>query len=69
MPVPPKMMKHIHQGTELGLVIDIVLKTKNAKHNIGHFGIMTKNAITRISGYRDGVIAALSRFVHPDLFS
>ena len=61
-------MRQIHQGLELGIVIDIVFKTKNSRENIGHFGLMTKNTITRITGYRDAVIAALSRFVHPKLF-
>lgn len=68
MPTPAKLMDLIHQGIELGIANDMVFKTKNSKHAEGHFGLMTKNAITRTSGYRDGVIAALSRFVHPDLF-
>lgn len=69
MLVSDKIMKHIHAGKELGVANDIVFKTKNSKHGDGHFGLMTKNAITRTSGYRDGVIAALSRFVHQDIFT
>lgn len=69
MLVSEKIMQHIHAGKELGIANDIVFKTKNSKQGDGHFGLMTKNAITRTSGYRDGVISALSRFVQPDIFS
>jgi|GEM_PF-181868 len=68
MPTPQVLMELVHQGIELGIANDMVFKTVNSKHAEGHFGLMTKNAITRTSGYRDGVISALSRFVHPDLF-
>ena len=69
MPTPSKLMELIHKGIELGIANDIVFNKINSKHSQGHFGLMTKNAITRTSGYRDGVIAALSRFIHPDLFA
>ena len=65
---PPSMMKLIHDGLELGVVNDIIFKKTNTKHGDGHFGLMTKNAITRTSGYRDGVFMALARFIHPNLF-
>lgn len=65
---PPNMIKLILEGNELGIVNDIIFKTTNSKHGDGHFGLMTKNAITRSSGYRDGVIMALAPFIHPDLF-
>jgi len=68
MLVSEKIMQHIHGGKELGIANDIVFKTRDSKHGDGHFGLMTKNAITRTSGYRDGVISALSRFVQPDIF-
>ena len=66
---PKKFMKLVHQGVELGVANDIVFKTKNSKQSDGHFGLMTRNAITRTTGYRDGVIAALSRFVHANLYN
>ncbi len=65
---PPKMMELINQGMELGEVNDILFKKENSKHNQGHFGLMTNNAITRVEGYRDGIIAALAAFIHPSLF-
>ncbi len=69
MPTPAKLMKFVHKGIELGMVDDMIFKRKNSKHAEGHFGLMSKNAITRIRGYTDGVIAALTRFIHPDLFT
>jgi len=65
---PAKMMEHIHKGMELGHVNDLFFKQENTKHGAGYFGLMTNNAITRQSGYRDGVIMALSRFIQPQLF-
>lgn len=65
---PKKMLDLILQGKELGEVCDIVFEKKNSKQGEGHFGLMTKNAITRTEGYKDAVIMALSRFIHPHLF-
>lgn len=66
--VPEKMMTLIRQGKELGDVIDIFFKGKNLKQKNGHFGCMTNNAVTRTSGYVDGIISSLVRFIHPELF-
>ena len=65
---PPRIMELIHQGMELGEANDVVFGTTNSKQNEGHFGLMTKNVITRADVYMQGVIMALSRFVHPHLF-
>jgi inosine/xanthosine triphosphatase len=67
MVVPKKMMDMIHDGKELADACDTLFNETNSKHKEGHFGLMTKNQITRTDGYKDGVIAALSFFVHPDL--
>ncbi|MDD2732103.1 MAG: inosine/xanthosine triphosphatase [Candidatus Pacebacteria bacterium] len=68
MIVPEKMIGMIKKGIELGSVNDIIFNKSNSKQNEGHFGSMTNNIITRTKGYKDGVIAALSRFIRPDLF-
>lgn len=65
---PQKMIDKLHEGLELGQVVDHFFGTTNAKQGQGHFGLMTNNAITRTRGYADGVIMALSRFLHPELF-
>ncbi len=69
MHTPHKMMRMVlDEGKELGEVCDIIFKRKNTKHAEGQFGLMTKNLITRTEGYRQGVISALVRFIHPDLY-
>lgn len=65
---PPKMVSLIEQGMELGEANDVVFQRTNSKQAEGHFGLMTNNRITRAQGYRDGVVSALARFLHPELF-
>jgi inosine/xanthosine triphosphatase len=70
MHTPHKMMRMVlEEGKELGEVCDIFFKRKNTKQAEGQFGLMTKNLITRTEGYRHGVISALVRFIHPDLYN
>lgn len=69
MEAPAKVMRTIRMGKELGDVNDQLFGLKNSKQVAGYFGAMTKGAITRTEGYRDGVIAALVRFVHPSLWN
>lgn len=68
MAVSMKMIEMIEQGMELGTVNDVLFKKTNSKQDQGHFGLMTNNTITRAQGYKDGVISALSRFIHPEIF-
>lgn len=68
MKLPQKAIDLIFSGKELGEVTDILFNKTNSKHSHGYFGSMTKNNITRITGYRDGVISALGRFINPNLF-
>lgn len=65
---PSSMIKLIKKGYELGTANDKIFGRTNSKQSEGHFGLMTKNAITRTSGYRDGLIMALTRFIHPEIF-
>lgn len=68
MKTPHKMITLIHTGMELGQVNDLLFKKKNSKQAEGHFGLMTNNAITRTSAYVDGLVSALTPFLHPQLF-
>ena len=68
MLVPPKLISHIEQGKELGVATDIEFITIESGKKQGFFGLMTNNAIDRTNAYADGVISALSRFLHPHLF-
>lgn len=65
---PVRMMDLIHQGIELGDVVDILSGQTNTKQAGGHFGFMTNGIVGRKEGYRQGVIMALSRFLHSELW-
>lgn len=65
---PQKIMKLVREGRELGTANDIVFGTKNSKQKEGHFGLMTKGIVTRTDAYKDSIVFALSRFIHPELF-
>jgi inosine/xanthosine triphosphatase len=65
---PHKMMEFVHKGIELGEACDILFNRKNTKHAEGQFGLLTKNLVTRTSGYVDGIIVALASFINPELF-
>lgn len=68
MHTPPRMIKMVREGKEIGEINDIIFKVKNSKHGIGHFGLMTNGAVNRTSAYTDGIISALARFINPDLY-
>lgn len=68
MHTPDKMIAMVQEGMELGHVNDKLFGTENSKQGDGHFGLMTNNAITRTSGYTEGVIAALARFIRPEVY-
>lgn len=69
MEVPPELLHHINGGEkELGVATDIAFGTIESGKNAGFFGLMTNGQIDRTTAYADGIIAALTRFLHPNLF-
>ncbi len=64
----PKTMDYILAGKELGDADDMLFGKTNSKQAEGHYGLMTNNIITRKQVYKDAVIVALTRFLHPELF-
>lgn len=58
----------IKQGKELGDADDIVFERKNSKMLNGTVGILTNDAVTRTTYYRDTIILALIPFKHPHLY-
>ncbi len=55
-------------GMSLGSAADLFFNKKNSKHGDGYNGLVSNNAVTRRSASRDGVMSALARFMHPELF-
>ncbi|MEI6533243.1 MAG: inosine/xanthosine triphosphatase [Candidatus Roizmanbacteria bacterium] len=64
----PKIMQLVNKGIELGEADDILFNKTNSKKGLGHFGLMTNGIISRSDGYKQGIIMALSRFLHPELY-
>ncbi len=67
-PMPPKFMKLINNGMELGKANDMITGGKNTKHKEGYFGFISDSIITRKKGYIDAVVMALARFKKSNLF-
>lgn len=63
--IPPKMMKLVHEGKDLKTVCEELFGIQDIGRKEGYFGLLTNNAITRASGYSDGIVMALSNFVRP----
>jgi inosine/xanthosine triphosphatase len=68
IPVPNSMMKMIHQGMELGDVIDKVFNQTNMKQAGGYINEVTQGIINREQMVFGAVVSALIPFANPDLF-
>lgn len=68
VPVPPSVIRRIEHGTELNDALAAELGVTDVASGMGHFGHMTGGAVSRTEGCADAVVAALTRFVHPELF-
>ena len=66
--IVPAIAKMVEGGMELGVADDIFFKKHDSKQGDGYVGIMTNNAISRVEGFKHGVICALARFIKFDLF-
>lgn len=65
--IPMAVMKYVEEGDEVGAACDKVFGTRNSKQSDGAHGLLTNGTITRTDAYRDATIAALARFIHPEL--
>lgn len=63
-PLPPAMAREVKNRKELGEVIDELSGQVNSKQQGGAIGFLTGNVITREELYYQGVIAALTPFIH-----
>lgn len=67
-PVPLPSLALVRQGMELGHANDQVFGKTNSKQATGMIGLLTNDILTREGVFRDAVISALTRFLHPELF-
>ena len=68
LPLPPAVIAAVHQGKELGDVMDEQFNTDNIKQKGGAIGLLTNNLLTRSSVYQQALILALIPFLHPERF-
>ncbi len=78
MPAPPQMMEIVEQVTEElddddadatgGPAAPGMAAGGFSESSESHADLMSHRAVVPTSGYTDGVVSALVRFVHPDLF-
>lgn len=68
LPLPPDALKALHQGEELGDVMDRMFSQQNVKQKGGAIGMLTGHRLTRSSVYHQALIMALIPFMHPHLY-
>ncbi len=68
LPLPPNIVMQLHNGDELGDVMDRTFGTENIKQKGGAIGLLTGNVLTRSSVYHQALILALIPFINPELF-
>jgi inosine/xanthosine triphosphatase len=66
--LPPRLVKLIKGGMEMGQADDVVFGTTNTKQKSGAVGLLTNGVIDRTALYEHGVILALIPFVNPQLY-
>ncbi|ODP96500.1 inosine/xanthosine triphosphatase [Salinivibrio sp. SS3] len=68
LPLPPEALDALHQGEELGDVMDRMFATENVKQKGGAIGMLTGHRLTRSSVYHQALIMALIPFMRPHLY-
>jgi len=66
---PPRILKRVEHGEELGAIMDELLGRTGVKTQEGAVGVLSKNNIDRLRVTTDSVIAALMPFVNPEFYS
>ena len=69
LPLPPQALEKIHQGEELGDVMDEMFNQTNIKQKGGAIAMLTNHLLSRSSVYQQALILALIPFIHPTLFA
>lgn len=67
--LPPSFLRDMRDGVTLDDCCEHAFGASNIGRTVGYFGLMTNNAVTRPSAYRDAVAFALAPFVHPEVFA
>lgn len=62
--LPEIIAKGLHEGKELGPLIDELTGKKDVKHNEGTTGILTNGLLNREESYHHAIICALAPFIN-----
>ncbi|MGF1685637.1 inosine/xanthosine triphosphatase [Photobacterium japonica] len=68
LPLPPAALEQLHQGLELGDVMDAMFNQTNIKQKGGAIALLTHHLLSRSSVYQQALILALIPFMQPELF-
>ncbi|ELR66134.1 Inosine/xanthosine triphosphatase [Photobacterium marinum] len=68
LPLPPKALEKVHQGIELGDVMDEMFNQNNIKQKGGAIAMLTNHKLSRSTVYQQALILALIPFMNQELF-
>ncbi|MEL6115162.1 inosine/xanthosine triphosphatase [Photobacterium sp. SP02] len=68
LPLPPKALARLHDGEELGDVMDDMFQQQNVKQQGGAIAMLTEHKLSRSSVYQQALILALIPFMNPGLY-
>ncbi|QYJ74545.1 inosine/xanthosine triphosphatase [Shewanella sp. FJAT-52076] len=68
LPLPRQIYAALQAGEELGHVMDRMFNTVNIKQDVGAIGLLTHNAESRGSSYRQALILAMAPLLYPELY-
>lgn len=66
MLLPPSLGRGLHDGAELGTLVDALFGVKDAKSASGAIGLLTAGAVSRTDAFADLVAMSLAPWIHPD---
>lgn len=66
--LPQAVVDELHNGKELGIVMDELTGKMNTKYHNGAIGFFTNGVMDRKDLYIQGMIVALAPFLHSELF-
>ena len=67
-PLPPEALEKVHQGVELGDVMDEMFNQHNIKQQGGAIAMLTSHKLSRSSVYQQALVLALIPFMNQELF-
>ena len=66
--LPPRIVRHLEQGKELGDAIDIEFHRKNSRQQEGAIGIISEGLIDRVALYTPAMVVAILPFKQTKLY-